>query len=361
MTKILAVALVSATLLTQAERRPAMPVAAVTAIGDALRTHDVVFIGDGRQHGDQQFAEFAIGLIRNPRINAVVDDIVLECCNARYQGVSDAFVNGQNIPEAELARAAQDAVVQNVGRGLEWSGSVLRAVRDVNAARRTPRRLRVLFADPPIDWAVIHSAAEQRAWVEQRDTFPAELIQREVVAKKRHALVIYGGMHLQRRNLAANYETDGLAATLVSAFERGSGTRAFTIWTNEGIEKFQADMLGWPAASVALLRGTALGAIDFSTFVGGNTPRIAIRDGKPDFAAGPIPRDQWRTLAIEEQFDALLYLGPISTMTVSAPTGNVCADPYTAILRQRLALIQVRPELDRLERICGPAKQDVAP
>lgn len=34
-----------------------------------------------------------------------------------------------------------------------------------------------------------------------RNSCPAEIIQREVLAKERRALVIYGGMHLLRKNL----------------------------------------------------------------------------------------------------------------------------------------------------------------
>ena len=47
------------------------------------------------------------------------------------------------------------------------------AVRAVNAQLPPERRLRVLLGDPPIDWDLVHSAADHRAWIEMREWYPA--------------------------------------------------------------------------------------------------------------------------------------------------------------------------------------------
>ena len=70
------------------------------------------------------------------------------------------------------------------------------AVRSVNQPLPRERRLRVLLGDPPIDWDAIHNRDESRTWLAERDPFPVDLIRREVLAKNRRALVVYGGMHL---------------------------------------------------------------------------------------------------------------------------------------------------------------------
>ena len=101
-----------------------------------------------------------------------------------------------------------------------------------------------------------------------------------------------------------------------------------------------------------MVRGTILGAEDFSFFYPHPTPRIAMRDGRPAFSI-PVPRDQWRSLRMEDQFDAVLYLGP--TMTSSSHLSpDMCVDTgYMKTLRERMALVNLKPEIDRLNKYCG--------
>src|SRR5438045_3107602 len=76
--------------------------------------------------------------------------------------------------------------------GPVWTGEVpaiYRAVRDVNRTLPRERQMRALLGDPPIDWRNVHTPAEFRKWLELRDSYPADLIQREVIAKGRRALV----------------------------------------------------------------------------------------------------------------------------------------------------------------------------
>jgi hypothetical protein len=83
---------------------------------------------------------------------------------------------------------------------LVWDAPVyerfFRTVRTVNR-RNQERRLRVLLADPPIDWE--HAAHDdwQRA-AAQRDDYAAALVEREVLAKGHRALLIFGSGHVTR-------------------------------------------------------------------------------------------------------------------------------------------------------------------
>ena len=359
---VLSVVIASVSLSTlvvaQASPRPPVPVDAIPAIVDAFRSHDVVAMSDGRVHGDAAFHTFLLKVLRDPRITATMNDVVLECCNARYQEIADRFTSGEQVEQKQLVLTWRNSTQVNAGqRDGESVIEVLRAIRDANASRPPNRRIRVLLADPPIDWNAVHSAADHRTWIETRDTFPADLIAREVVGRGRKALVIYGGMHLQRKNIAANYESAGLAATLISTLEQATGTRAFTVWFPHDLAALEPAAATWPAASLVTVGGTRLGTIDFARFVTNALPRIRMRDGKPDFAAGPIPRDQWRSLPMEQQFDAVMHLGPPSTLTVAPLDPDVCGDTdFMPILRARMTIVGLTPEIQRLDRLCGPGR-----
>jgi hypothetical protein len=69
-------------------------------------------------------------------------------------------------------------------------------VGDINRSIPQERQVRILLGDPPFDW----EKATRDEWLRvDRDGFAADLIRREVLAKQRHALVIYGDTHLLRR------------------------------------------------------------------------------------------------------------------------------------------------------------------
>jgi hypothetical protein len=101
------------------------------------------------------------------------------------------------------------------------------------------------------------------------------------------------------------------------------GREGFTIFTAD-VSPLQPDAASWPLPSLALVRGTVLGAVDFTRYYGDEAMgRFAIKDRKPDFSA-PIPREQWKTLRAEDQFDAVLYTaGPSPTVP---PDPARCAD-----------------------------------
>ena len=81
-------------------------------------------------------------------------------------------------------------------------------VRAVNATLPPDRRVRVLLSDPPIDWAAVKTRQDHFTWLAMRDTYPAALVQVEVLAKRRRALLVYGQLHFQRRNVMSNLEMD---------------------------------------------------------------------------------------------------------------------------------------------------------
>jgi hypothetical protein len=316
----------------------------------AWQTHNVVTITD--PHGNVQVQAFILSLIRDSRFGDVVDDIVIETANARYQDAIDRYVRGEDVPRAVLRKAWQDhTVVNSFGAQAE---ELIEAVRAVNRATDGSRTLRVLAGDPPIDWENITSREGLSRWAEFRDSYPADVIRRRVVERARRALVVYGQGHLQRRQVASNYDMSTWQAhTIVSLLERDANVRVFNIWTWLDRDVELNDLASWPVPSLTMLKGTALGERDFGAYarglLGGN--RFAV---SPDGTLAPIPRDRWRMMRMDDQFDALLYLGPPAKMTFVGMPAGVCQDQEFVRERlRRFALAGPPQELANFKKACG--------
>ena len=188
--------------------RPAVPRDAIAAIVEAYRQHAVVAIGDA--HGNPLGEAFQLSLIRDPRLRAVVDDIVVESGNSRHQELADRFVRGEDAAPEALQRIWLDTTQQQ-SASLAVP-EVFTVVRELNASASAGRRLRILLGEPPIDWERLKTVDDYKAWVAEstsdRDWFGAELVKREVVAKNRRALVLYGAAHFFRKVLSQSIVTN---------------------------------------------------------------------------------------------------------------------------------------------------------
>jgi len=306
---------------------PALPLDAKSAILDAFRLHRLVAIGDA--HGNERGEEFRLALIRDPRFSTIVDDILVESGNSRYQELLDRFVRGEEVRPDALQRIWLDTTQQQVA-SLQVP-DLITAVRSINAALPPDRRLRVLLGEPPIDWNQIQTVDDLRKWetepMADRDRFAVDLIHKEVLTKQRRVLALYGAGHLFRKVISQS---------LVTLFEDPQ-TKAFTIWTNAAAEmaNMQPDVATWPVPSLTHVRGTILGQTNIAEYFGPS--------GKD------IP-SQWRA-PIEDQFDAVLYVGPLSTITLARPKPWRCSEPAMAERLRRLTL--QRPALaDRVKKEC---------
>jgi hypothetical protein len=236
--------------------RAAVPLEPVTAILDAFRSHDVVALGEG-PHNNEQGHAFRMSLIRDARFANVVNDIVVECGNARYQDVVDQFVRGDQVSDEVLWQAWE-----NAAEGTTWDVPIyeefFRGVRAVNASLPKERHLRILLGDPPINWDNIQTFEDYLKWVPARNTYPAEVIIREVLARHRRAMVIYGDGHLWRKGAGPN---------LVTRIESVAGAKVFTVaTTSDDLSPLQPDAASWRAPRIAVLRGTVIGKKEVAFF-----------------------------------------------------------------------------------------------
>src|SRR6476620_7860693 len=89
-------------------RRPPAPFEPVTAILDAFKTYDIVALSE--PHGNEQAYELRLKLLRDRRFPSVVNDLVIEAGNARYQDLIDRFTRGEPVSDEALRHVWQDIV-----------------------------------------------------------------------------------------------------------------------------------------------------------------------------------------------------------------------------------------------------------
>lgn len=321
----------------------ATPLEATGAILDAFKSHDIVALAEGN-HGNEQGHAFRLKLIRDPRFARTVNDIVVECGNSLYQNVIDRFMRGEDVPYGELRRVWQDTSVSNSIWDTPIYEEFFRTVREVNASLPASRKLRVLLGDPPIDWNQIKSRDEWLAVLKQRDSFPAELIQREVLAKHRRAIVIYGEGHFMRKNVFWDISNRTLAEqrfakpfdNLIIRLERTS-PRVFSIYTNtkSDLAAAQPNVAGWQAPKLAIVAGTLLEHFQpWEAYI-----MVDPEKGIEEQAHA----DPERSPTMAEQFDAILYLGPASSITMSKLPSVLCSDPGYLQMRSQRAVLTALP------------------
>jgi hypothetical protein len=330
--------------------KAAMPEDPVFTIVEAFRTHNIVTLSD--PHGNVQIQAFLLALVRDPRFPEAANDLVIETASARYQDAIDRFIRGDDVERTVLRKAWEDhTMTHSLGVQAE---ELIRAVRTVNASLGEARRLRVIAGDPPIDWDNLTSAGDHRRWIELRDSYPADLIRRQVLDRGRRALVVYGQGHLQRRQIVANYDmSTWQAQTVVSLLERDHAARIFNIWTllDRNVEPPEG-VMSWRAPSLALLRGTTWGERDFGLYSRG------LGDGSRFGVKGnqlvTVPREEWKMMRMEDQFDALLFLGPPTSMTTITVPAALCADADFVRRRvERLTRFGPPGALQNFSKACG--------
>jgi hypothetical protein len=332
--------------------KPAVPVDPVDGILDAFKTHQVVMLPGGA-HGGQREFDLLLRILRDARTPGLVNDLVVEFGTSRHQDMIDRYMRGDAIADAAIRRAWQDTPNAGVASDRAEVEEFYHALRAANANLPKEKRYRLLGGEPPIDWDNVVNAADVRKWVVRRNTFAADLIHREVVERGRRALVFYGPAHFPRKEVLANYDMSDWQAQTTTSILETAGIKPFVILSDSGPKTagLQADIPSWPTMSLVLVRGTVLGAADFTVFNGDND-RYAIR-GVDDFVK--IPKEQYKPMRMEDMADAILWQGvtrPRAPILISKET---CADP--AYLPMRLARIKLaglpQGEAVAVKKACG--------
>jgi hypothetical protein len=274
------------------------PVDAVRGLVTAFQAHPVVIIGEA--HWLRPAGDFYVSLVRDPSFQENVQDLVVEFASRNSQSLLDRYISGADVPLEDLRW-----IWRNTTKVSAWESPIyselLAAVREVNKNLPPARRLRVLASDTAIDWNKVRTH-EDWAALGDNNLSISDVINREVLAKKRHALVILGGNHVTK---PGNRYGGPNTTTRVEAAYPGSTYVVLLYGAQTG---------GWDDhATEDLLHTPRL-----------NAPTLYGLAGSP-LAKSPLSR----------YTDALLYLGPRESLTMAFPLRESIEPEYLKEIDRR--------------------------
>jgi hypothetical protein len=289
-----------------AEPVPSGPV--IAQIAKQFDQHPLIMIGE--LHRWEQLHAFIREMIRDREFVCRADDIVVEFGNSRLQELADTYTSGGNVTDTQLQSLWRETAVP-----LTWNSPVYRqfyeTVREINQVHLCDHPLRIILADPPLDWSKIKTGNDLKAWSD-RDASYAEVVEREVLGKHHRAFLLAGMYHAVKQ-LPAGEEDGSRAAQLI---ERRHPGALFSI-AAVSPSVAEAMHLSQPP-SFKVVRDSELQAADF------------------DLISKVDPPKKWPPMS--DVVDGLLYVGD---QTFLYPSPTIYLDPaYQRELRRHAAVIK---------------------
>lgn len=289
------------------------PRSAQDAMLAAFDTYPIVG-GLSPSHGVRNIDEFLISLVGNPRLPYVVTDIVAENGNSLYQPLVDEYIAGADVPLAEVRQAWRNDLNAAGGYSTFYE-QLYPLVRRINQRLPRARKLRILAPEPPIDWSKVTGPADFYPFLDDRDQHIASILENEVLAKRRKALILMGTGHLRHGTAAA------------AIYEQAYPNSTFVITGHLGFAKdndaLERRMASWPVPSLAAFHGTWLGELDSSYFSLPGDPPLDPGKGYPGI-------------------DGYLYLGPRDFLMHQPLSARTVLDKdFTTELERRATVVQV--------------------
>lgn len=319
----------------QAQTKPTSaeltPQPAVSAILEAFDKYEVV--GMPEAHGLKDVDDFILALVRNPAFPKKVNDIAVECGNSLYQKILDRYIAGEQLPFPEVQKVWRNTTQPMCGTS-GFFEQFFPLVRAINQKLPPGKRLRVLAGDPPIDWDQVKTMGDAEKFFLAREASIASVMEKEVLSKHRSALMLFGTFHLMH---------DSGPGSAVSTYEKDYPNRTFVI-SNLAFFDLKSStpssnrFVDWPVPSLAVAKGTWLGALDLSHFF---PPFISIDD---NCKVSTESSDEVQK-PMEELVDAFLYLGPTDLQLREQMPADIALDAeYMSESDRRLALQGFPPD-----------------
>ena len=271
-----------------------------------------------------------------------VGNVVVEMGGAAQQAVVDRYVNGEKVPYTELRKVWFDTVSFYPTAQFLGNINLYAAIRAVNQTLPPESRIKVWLGDPPIDWAHIQTKEDWLPIVDQRDSYPTALIEREILGKGKKALVIYGIDHLgvypggvspvgppdlvARRppNIRDRFDRKHPGALYVVFPYMGYTTKACADQAERQIKEVSHPAL------ISHVRGSSL---DATLLKPDCTPLTRI----PEWTQDQFNIERLNYAGLNS--DAYLYLGPRTSLTFSPNVPDIYLDPdFRAEVDRRLRL-----------------------
>ena len=289
------------------------PTEAVGAILAALTRWPLVAVTE--RHLLQEWHDTMNVVLWHPDLFRGLTDIVVEFGVASYQAMIDRFV----VEGAPLAKPDLVQVWRQVGDP-EWNAPVyeqlFRTVRAINRRRPASQRIRILLGQQPITMSDVlrrpQDGALRQAFLRPMDDHFAALVKREVLDRNRRALLVAGKGHLLRGLRQDPPGTGPNAASQLAALGAGKLHVIDSLILPPGAppdasaRRVLSELSRPTTPVVASLAGTWLGATS-RRLGNGWINELADRASSPAAAR------------YDHQADAVLYLGPGETLTISNP------------------------------------------
>jgi hypothetical protein len=296
------------------------PLDAFAAVIKATEVYPLVALGE--YHQMQEWHDFMQALLMRREFTNNVDDLVVEFGNALYQDVADRYIlDLEPLAFPELAQIWRNTI----GGGVLWDAPVyeefFRTVREVNELLPPDQRVRVLLGDPRVDLRKVQETTDTAELenVMDRDAFFADVVEREVLAKERHAVLIAGADHLRSEVHANTGPEYPNVATLLAREHPGALVIVYPLpfeYAQTVGQAVEETLDPWSAPSLAYLDGTWLGA-------------------------QPVPHRAFDPDSIfEEQVDAVIWFGPKTSLTLSRADPAIYeSGAYASELRRRSEIL----------------------
>ena len=308
---------------------------AVAGILAAFQTHPLVGLSDW--HGMAQEEDFYAQVVKDPRFVKDVGNVVVEFGEAAQQDTIDRYLAGEDVPYDQLRKVWSDTVgavptITSIGYP-----NFFAQVRATNINLPKAERIRVWLGDPPIDWSKIKTREEYVQVLHGRESYPANLITSQILARHKKALIIYGGSH---------FYDEGTMRLLV---ERRYPGAFFLVTPYIGFNEescsstFEGGLHDWPVPALATpIRNTTLQIL---LQVSGCTSFTEFHfDPQTTQAAKKAALKSWEDETSGVTGDALLYLGPAARLTVASQIPDLYLDPaFRSEISRRQIIVSGHP------------------
>jgi hypothetical protein len=181
----------------------------VTTVLAAFDAVNVVALGEA--HGRKVDSDFRVRLIRHSEFPKKARVIVVEFVSSSYQRILEQYVQGQDVPTADMQHMWQSTPFGSRRQISPVYPELLAAVRDVNSRLTPDQRLRVLAGEMPMDMPVPPS---------ERAEYTPALVRDQVLKNGGKALLIYGSGHVWHRE-----------GHITRALEAGGSAKVFVVDT----------------------------------------------------------------------------------------------------------------------------------
>lgn len=286
----------------------------VDFIVSTFQNYPIIALDRAEGDGNQSEVELIEALLASSKLDDRIDDVVIESGNSRYQNVLDRYVSGRQAPLQELQAVWRETTQMFGAEADPTTLEVIQAVRARNLRSSQGHTIRVLAADPPINWNAVRTHAEYEPFLGERNTHAAAVVLDQVLERHERALLVIGGGHLTRQPPEADLPT------ITMILERHYAHSVYVIWALTEFDTLPAGaarkLTNLPAPSIFPIVGTWVGGLDGRAITSSDTMR---RVGNKWIHVS----NAWPGLKLEDLFDGCLFLGlpgSLKTADLKEPT-----------------------------------------